>query len=89
MRYLFNEKVITQGYILSIQSDLEWRISVSKKEIISDETLKEKMEIINNHVLLLNKIECFIEELCEQNTKYKQDESERLQRTERLQAKDL
>jgi len=89
MKYLFNEKVITQGYVASIQSDLEWRISVSKGELTSDETLKERMEIIKHHILLLNKIECFIEELWNQNTEYKKDENERLQRTERLQDEDI
>lgn len=89
MKFLFNEKVINQGYLHRIEADLQWRISVSKGELVSDETLEERMEVINNHRLLLDKVVCFIEELWEQNIELFKNEKERQQRTEQLQSRDI
>lgn len=77
MKFLFEEKVITQGYLTHIQCDLEWRIDVSKGTFKSDETLGDRMKIINHHIRLLKLADEFIEQLWEQNTKLRKDAENR------------
>ena len=89
MRYLFNEKVRYQHLLLLIELDLSWRVSVMKGELEHNETKEEKIEALEANMKRSENVRNFIEGLCQENAQYQKDENERLQRTERLQAKDL
>lgn len=63
MKYHFNEKVINQGYLDSIQGDLEYRLEIYDAKLTTEETPEERRKTIENHILVLKTVKIWFEEL--------------------------
>lgn len=63
MNHHFNEKVLNQGYLQSIQGDMEYRLEVYANKLANTETMEERIEVIKNHILICKTVNKWIDEL--------------------------
>ena len=63
MNHHFNEKVLNQGYLQSIQGDMEYRLEVYDNKLVSAETMEERIKVMKNHILICKTVNKWIDEL--------------------------
>lgn len=62
MNHHFKEKLLNQGYLESIQGDMEYRLEVHANKFVSAETLEERIHIMKNHILICKTVNKWIDE---------------------------